>query len=523
METTCVHQLLEMSAARFPEKEAVVYGEQRFQYSVLNALTNKAARWLVRQSVNTGDRVVIFLENSLEYIVSYYAILKVGAVAVPMNSDLPTEGIRPLLETIEPKVIITRNRFLKQILPTAPATFGVEYLVIVDQHERTSAESLRIFPWSEIDSEMQSDNLALEINPEDVASIILTSGSTGKPKGVMLTHRNILANVRSIVEYLELTADDVQMVVLPFFYVMGKSLLNTHIAVGGKVVINNRFAFPAQVVQQMIDEKVTGFSGVPSTYAYLLHRSPFKASRDKLQALRYCSQAGGHMASSLKHELLEVLPEKTRLFIMYGATEASARLSYVEPERLRDKMDSIGRPIPGVSMKVLDENGLERPVGEVGEIVASGANIMKGYWRDPQSTAKALTQQGYHTGDLGYRDEDGYFFAVGRKDSLLKVGGHRINPLEIEDTLLASRLLIEVAVLGIPDAFLGHKLVALAVPSNKALTQNDLLGQCIARLPRHKLPEPIHFVPTIPKHASGKVDREKCLAMFYQINGGNGR
>src|SRR6185369_3866328 len=185
-------------------------------------------------------------------------------------------------------------------------------------------------------------------------------------KGVMLSHGNIVANTWSIVQYLNLTEKDIQMVVLPFFYVMGKSLLNTHFAVGGTVVVNNSFAYPASVIRQMAAERVTGFSGVPSTYAYLLHRSPLFSFRDRLESLRYCTQAGGHMSREIKEKLLRALPSHTRLYIMYGATEAAARLTYVEPERLASKFESIGRAIPGVTVRVLDEKGQEVPTGEPG-------------------------------------------------------------------------------------------------------------------------------------------------------------
>ena len=218
----------------------------------------------------------------------------------------------------------------------------------------------------------------------------------------MLTHRNIVDNTFSICQYLHLTKNDIQMVVLPFFYVMGKSLLNTHFAVGGTVVINNQFAFPAAVIKEMITEKVTGFSGVPSTFAYLVHRSPLAANRENLTSLRYVSQAGGHMSKAVKEELRRVLPSHTEIVVMYGATEAAARLSYLEPSRFAEKMDSIGKAIPGVTLKVIKENGQEAAVGEVGELVASGSNIMQGYWRNPEATNKALANGWYHTGDQVY-------------------------------------------------------------------------------------------------------------------------
>jgi len=295
---------------------------------------------------------------------------------------------------------------------------------------------------------------------------------------------------------------------------MGKSLLNTHVAAGGTIVINNTFAYPASVIQQMIDEQVTGFSGVPSTYAYLLHRSPLRSARDKLTSLRYCSQAGGHLARHTKEELLKVLPEHTEMYIMYGATEAAARLTYVEPSRVREKIDSIGIPIPGVTLKALDENGKELPKMQIGELVASGPNIMLGYWQDPDATTKALSSNGYHTGDVGYQDEDGYFHIVGRKDNQLKVGGHRVNPQEIEDTLVSTGLVIEVAVIGLEDTLAGNRLVALAVPIDASTTERDILHICSSRLPRYKLPSEIRFVRLLPKNSSGKTDRGACTEMF---------
>ena len=225
----------------------------------------------------------------------------------------------------------------------------------------------------------------------------------------MLSHRNIVSNTLAICDYLQLSENDTQMVVLPFYYVMGQSLLNTHFAAGGTVVLNNKFAFTAAVLKQMVAEEVTGFSGVPSTYAYLLHRSPLAGYREKLQSLRYCSQAGGHMARAIKEKLRKVLPDHTQIFIMYGATEAAARLTYLEPDRFEDKIDSIGKPVPGVSIRVVDKQGRDVPVGQTGELMAYGPNIMQGYWKDEAATKTALNNNGYHTGDIGYQDDEGYF------------------------------------------------------------------------------------------------------------------
>ena len=259
-------------------------------------------------------------------------------------------------------------------------------------------------------------------------------------------------------------------------------------------------------------------SGVPSTYAYLLHRSPLAASRDKLVSLRYCSQAGGHMSRQIKQELRRVLPQHTLLYIMYGATEASARLSYLEPVDFDRKIDSIGKAIPGVTLRVLDERGNEMLAGQFGELTASGDNIMQGYWKDPETTALVLDHNGYHTGDLAYMDDEGFFYLVGRKDNLLKVSGHRVNPQEIEDVVMGSGLIVEVAVLGVPDPLKGNSLVAVAVPVRDDCEAGSVLEYCASKLPRYKVPERMTLVRALPKKLTGKIDRAKCADMIQQCD-----
>jgi len=504
-----IHHFLEESARALPDKCAMVHGDVRLSYCELNRDANRIARHLIERGLTTGDRVVLLLENCREYLAGYYGCLKAGGVAVPLNPDLKAESLAGLLTETTPRAVISSSKCERTLREVDFPSLSIgELLIARPRHQLAFAQDL-----AEVTGHGDASNPDLPMDDTGLASIIFTSGSTGKPKGVMLSHRNIVANTRSIVSYLELSSSDIQMVVLPFFYVMGKSLLNTHMAVGGTVVINNQFAYPASVIQQMIDEGVTGFSGVPSTYAYLLHRSPLREAKEKLTSLRYCSQAGGHMARHTKEELVRVLPEHTKLYVMYGATEAAARLTYIEPHRLREKIDSIGIPIPDVSMKVMDGNGSELPQGETGELVANGPNIMPGYWKDPDSTGKALSRHGYHTGDMGYRDDDGYFYVVGRRDNQLKVGGHRVNPQEIEDALIATDLVIECAVLGIPDQLSGHRLVAVAVPMDGETTERDILLRCSQSLPRHKIPTEIRFVKLLPKNSSGKIDRGACLEM----------
>lgn len=510
---TTVHAFLENSSEIFAEKTAIVHESSRLTYSEINSMANSLATWLREFGLNQGEKVVILMENCPEYISSYYGIMKAGMTAVPMGTDIKPETLTGLIEELESKVVISNFRFEKTLNDAGLVSAGVRAVILKDQKSELLHKEIKVFEWGQAADLKAVSNPGIEIDPASLASIIYTSGSTGLPKGVMLTHKNICCNVDSICKYLKLTEKDIQMVVLPFFYVMGKSLLNTHFAVGGTVVINNKFAYPATVINQMIEENVTGFSGVPSTFAYLLHRSPLAKSRDRLKSLRYCSQAGGHMSRPIKEELRRVLPEHTDIYIMYGATEASARLSYLEPEMFERKIDSIGRAIPGVSMKVVDPGGNELPPREQGEIVGSGDNIMQGYWKDEETTSKVLDENGYHTGDMGYMDEDGYFYLSGRKDNLLKVGGHRINTQEVEDALMDTGLVTEVIVLGVPDKLLGNKLIALITPRPREIAEIEIMQKLSAGLPKYKIPSEIKFTRSLPKKASGKIDRNGCLEL----------
>jgi len=508
-----VHHFLEHAAAADPGKTAVIHDGARYTYGDLDRWAAQFASWLIGQGVKKGDRVLILLFNGIEYVASYYGAMKAGAIPVSLSTGITAEGLRPIIDELEPAACVTSKRFEDVFIQCGPACAGIKN-ILVKSPEKSWPGGISAVSWDDVVGGSEIRPVRVDVAASDLAGIIYTSGSTGTPKGMMLTHANIVSNVASICEYLRLTERDIQMAVLPFFYVMGKSLLNTHFAAGGTVAINNRFAFTAAVLKEMSELEVTGFSGVPSTYAYLLHRSPLLKYRDRLPNLRYCSQAGGHMARQIKEDLRKALPPHTEIYIMYGATEASARLTFLEPEKFSEKIDSIGRAIPGVTMRILDPDGNELPAGQVGELAGSGPNIMQGYWKDEELSRKVLDRNGYHTGDLGYRDEEGYLYLVGRKDNLLKVGGHRINPQEIEDSIVESGLVVETAVIGVPDHLLGNRLVAVTVPIEQGCTAESILSHCVQVLPKYKVPSEILFVRSLPKKESGKIDRAGCKKLI---------
>lgn len=509
-----VHHFLEKSSDRFPDKSAVVHGKECQTYLSVERAANRIAYCLMDFGLRKGERVGILQRNSMSYIISYYGALKAGGVVVPLNTALSANDIFIMLNDSSPTFLL----FEKHFLPMVEELFirGVPFLRCLaitdaDSEEFTFSKAF-VTHYSRIFSEYPDQRPNLEIASHDVASIVYTSGSTGKPKGVTLTHRNIASNTASIISYLELTQKDRIMVVLPFYYVYGKSLLNTHFAVSGTVIIENRFAFPNLVLNAMVAEKATGFSGVPSTYAILLNRSAIK--KTELPSLRYFTQAGGHMAHKYKELMHRLFPEK-QFFVMYGATEASARISYLPPEMLLKKINSIGKPIPGVRMAVFKNNFENAGPYEIGEIVARGANIMLGYWNSPEETEKAVERGWYFTGDLGYSDKEGFFYITGRKKDMIKVGLYKISTTEIEDIILKHPRVFEAAVVGIPDDEFENKIIAFVVfNEGNDLEIGDIIDHCLEYLPKYKIPKRVVIMNSLPKSNIGKILKDNLISYF---------
>ena len=349
----------------------------------------------------------------------------------------------------------------------------------------------------------------------DLAALLFTSGSTGAPKGVMVTHRNIECNTRDIVEYMGLTSEDRAMVVLPFHYCFGLSLLHTLLMAGGTLVLNNNFKlYPETVLQDMLQKECTGLAGVPSTYQILLHKSRFRQT--SFSKLRWFQQAGGKLPNPCIREMIEAFPG-VKYYLMYGQTEATARLSYLPPERLADKLGSIGRGLPSTRLDVVKPDGTPVAPGsdEIGEIVASGDNITRGYWQDPDETARFFKNGKLHTGDLARVDSDGFIFIVERERDMIKSGGNRVSAKEVEDVVAELPEVVEVAVLGVPHELLGEAIKAFVVPAPKAeITPRNVEDHCRKRLPAFKTPEEVIFLKTMPHNGSGKVLKPQLREML---------
>lgn len=509
-----VHHFLEENSERFPYKDAAIHLGGRINYLELEAAANRLANYIVQAGIEPGDRVGILLESSINYIIAYFAILKAGAVVVGMNTQAAIRNFRDVLSDCAVKGIIFDKKIghvIKAIHEDLPSL----KMVVCDGSYDKIPKELNTEFWLNIQLKGDPSRPMVNRKLEDYAQIIYTSGTTGLPKGVTLSHKNLLANTESIVQYLDLKPDDRVMAILPFYYSYGNSLLLTHIYCGGSLVIDNRFVYPNVILEIMAQERVTGFSGVPSTFAILMHKSNIYNYR--FEHLRYITQAGGPMTPALTQKILEAMPH-IRIFIMYGQTEASARLSYLEPEKLLEKIGSIGKGIPGVTLEVKNDKGKLCKPGEVGEIIARGDNIMEGYWNQPEGTKEVLKQDGLHTGDLARVDEEGYLYIVSRMSDMIKSGAHRISPKEIEEVFAEFPGLVETAVIGVPDEILGEAIVAYIAPKEK-IDERELRKHLRINLAPFKIPREIIELEALPKTPSGKIQKFKLVENYNKKEG----
>ncbi len=470
-------------------------------YGELREAVDAVAGYLIRSGAQKGDKVLLLSENSLFWVAGYLGTLRAGCVSVPLTANVSGEDLNFVIGSCSIRFGLIYDKINHEQLDVIPSEFKIVLEAGVKLPDGFEPECLTF-------SEVLASSFAPASYPsvdeeKDLAAIMFTSGSTSKPRGVMVSHRNIIANTTSIVEYMELTARDRIMVVLPFYYCFGTSLLHTHLRVGGALVIDPRFMFPDKVLLRMQETRCTGFAGVPSHYQLLLRKSSFK--KMQFPSLRYVQQAGGKLPDALIRELQAALPA-TDIFVMYGQTEATARLSYLPASLVDKKLGSIGKGIPGTRLRVLDEDGVPVRPGQVGEIVAEGSNIAMGYWDAECDDTGSFRKGLLYTGDLATVDDDGFIFIVDRSKDILKCGGTRSSCRAVEDTLLEFDGLVEAAVIGVPDDLQGEAVRAFVVPrANDGGLIERLQAFCIQRLPAHLVPKQIVVLDQLPKGSGGKI------------------
>lgn len=485
-ESTTDH-LLAVGASDAP---AIVEPGRVVSYGQLRGDVARLLAALDEHGIAPGSRVAILADNSSFWVAAYLAALH-RYVAVPFSTKLPAAEVARLADWA-----------------------GCEAVLMDRRHERSYADALGDRPRineAVLDNATTAPWPVCEVGLDDDAALMFTSGTTARPKAVRITNRNLRANTASIIEYLGLCADDRMLVVLPFFYCYGASLLHTHLRVGGSVALCNTFAFPETALEMIEREQCTGLAGVPSTYQLLLRASSF-ASR-QLPTLRHLQQAGGKLPPVLIEELVAAQPQ-ARVFVMYGQTEATARLSYLPPELLGTKLGSIGRGIPGVELTVVDEHGAPVGPGVTGEIVASGENISPGYLGDAEATRGKFAGGRLRTGDLAVVDSDGFIFIVDRLADFIKSWGNRVSSQEVEGAALRLTDLVSAAAVGVPDPDAGEAIVLFVVRRPGSTVSEDAIAAHLrATLAKHMVPQTIRLIDALPLNENGKVAKGRLRSM----------
>jgi long-chain acyl-CoA synthetase len=505
--------ILQRSAEQYPEKIAIICDNNRVSYGVLNTKVSQVAAMVRHLGVRKGEPVLISIANSVEFVVAFFGIAKAGGVIVPVNPDLSSREFESIVRHCEARVLITtaeNRKLLQDVLPFLAVPHAIVVLHEGPQYVREALDrepSLRLrlcFP-QEITGEDQ-DVEAPSLIDIDEAMIIYTSGTAGLPKGVVLTHLNLMTSMRSVVEYLRLSADDTGLICLPLFHIYTLSQLLTHFLCGGTVVLVENLLFPAQVLRLIEQERVTGLGGSPAAFHLLLNVKDLLSYQ--LSSLRYLLSSGGPLPQQTLLQLMESFAQ-AEIISAYGLTEASSRVSHCTYNKGSGRrLGSVGRPMSNVEVRVVDATGAAVRPGEVGEIVIRGSTVMKGYLKDTAATARVLKSDGLHTGDFAALDEEGNLFIVGRRDDIVNSGGESISAKEVEEVLLSHAAIAEAAVVGKPDEVLGEALQAFIVLRPDLILSVDAVKEhCLTHLSRYKVPRDFIMVNALPKTPSGKVQK----------------
>lgn len=493
-------EMVAESAERYGKKAAILFRRDILSYADTYAFAQDIGKGLKGVGIGGGERVALMLPNSPEFILAYFAILASGAIVVPVNILFTAAELSFLLEDAEASLILT-SRHLYPVLKEA---------------RRSSQQKIRAVLLDGEHADLVGEDLSLEdllrskagsvpgpADPEDVAACLYTSGTTGRPKGALLTHRNLLSNVEAFGQVTPCDERDTFLSVLPLFHSYGATVsMLFPLRIGATVVLEPRFV-PDQLLSSIATYNVTLFAGVPPMYA-IWARMP--APRLDFSSWRFCISGGAPLPPGVLERFEAKYP--VRVYEGYGTTECSPVLTQ-NPVGGRRKAGSVGLPIPGVELRVVDEAGGEVPRGGVGEVIVRGPNLMRGYWRRPEATAEVFKEGWFHTGDLGRMDEEGYLYLVDRKKDLIIVGGLNVYPREVEEVLLAHPKVAEAAVIGVSHPIKGEEPKAVVVlKEGEAWTAREVREHCRRYLAAFKVPRQVEFKVALPRTATGKVAKQ---------------
>lgn len=515
-------QLIVNTTEKYPQKNAIICGSDKITYQDYNCRASKLANALIGGAgLKRQDRVAVYLENSIESAVSIFGILKAGGVFLVINPQVRSKKLAYILNDCQVRAIITDKTGATELFNSALKCPYLETVLITNYGKNKDAFFISD---KRIDSDVTIQSFESYVNgfdsreivnnyPDiDTASLLYTSGSTGDPKGVIMTHLNMITAIESITTYLQNRPDDIILNYLPLAFDYGLYQVLMSCCFGGTIVMEKAFAYPFQMIQKIIDEKVTGIPLVPAMAALILHLK--ELSNYDFNSVRYITNTG--QALPVQHiEKLQSIFSKAKIYSMYGLTECK-RATYLPPDQLASHPQSVGIAIPNTEVWLVDNNGqvITTP-GEIGELVIRGSHVMKGYWNKPAETEMVLKEGKYPnekillSGDYFRMDKDGYLYFVSRKDDIIKSGGERISPKEIEEVIYELDAISEVAVISVPDNILGYAVKAyVALKYGEVVTEEQILKHCKASLEKSRIPKYIQILDSLPKSSNGKIDKK---------------
>jgi long-chain acyl-CoA synthetase len=500
-----LRELLEQRAGATPEKVFLFSDPngRQFTYSEFSRAVNRAAAMLFSHGIDKGDVVSLLMPHSVEYIIAYFACWKLGALAGPVNSLLKENEIAFVLNNSETKVMLVNSEFQERIEKIRNELRHLKSVITFDDE----AEATREF--GETDKSGQD---ARAPSKDDDAIIIYTSGTTGKPKGCLLTHGNVIANARQISEWLNFTQDDRLLTIMPLFHMNAVSVTTmSALYAGGSTVVSPKFS-ARRFWNTISDYQITSFGSVATMLSMLLNTYPEGVPQGlKTDQLRFAMCGSAPVPAEVMKKFEETF--NCPVVEGYGLSESTCRSTFNPPDKRR-RPGSCGLPI-GNEMKVFDDHDREVADGELGEIVLRGENILKGYYKNPEATAVAFRNGWFHTNDIGYRDQDGYFFIIDRKSDMIIRGGENIYPREIDEVLYQHPAVAAAATIGVPDELYGEEVAAFVVLKDESkIAENELISYCAERLADYKCPKSIRIVKDIPKGPTGKLLKRE-LAKIY--------
>ncbi|WP_395403754.1 acyl-CoA ligase (AMP-forming), exosortase A system-associated [Pseudoduganella sp. UC29_106] len=516
-----IHDLLLRSAQRTPGAEALVYGQRRLNYGELAGLVRQTASALLASGLERGERVAVYLEKNIENVAAMFGAAAAGGAFVPVNPLLKPEQVAYILADCNVRVLVTSIDRLRLLQDALSHCRDLRLVVATGNGELPLLHGVEMLAWDEFQATAEASLRAHRAIDTDMAAILYTSGSTGKPKGVVLSHRNMVAGAVSVSSYLENTPADRLLAVLPLSFDYGLSQLTTAFHVGATAVLINHL-LARDVLNAVVAEKITGLAAVPPLWIQL---APLPWPEDC--TLRYLTNSGGAMQRPTLEALRKALP-KARPFLMYGLTEAF-RSTFLPPDELERRPDSMGKAIPNAEVMVLRPDGSECAPGEPGELVHRGALVSLGYWNDPAKTAERfkpiaalhyglpITELAVWSGDTVRKDEEGFLYFISRNDEMIKTSGYRVSPTEVEEVVYAREHVAEAAAIGVKHPALGQAIVVIVLPrEGVAMTASDLLAACKPHLPAYMLPQKIVIADAaLPRNPNGKIDR-KLLSTQYE-------